>query len=94
MQRALKAYPDKRDPRREPAPRHAPEGGLGFVVQKPDDRLLHYDFRLELDGVLKSWAVSNGPSLDPAQKRLAVRVQGKAIQRGEDPASPRVTLSH
>ena len=68
MQRTLKAYTDNPDPRREPAPRHTAERGLGFVVQKPDDRLLHYDFRLELDGALKSSAVANGPSLDPAQK--------------------------
>lgn len=73
----LKEYNRKRDFARtkEPAGKRGRTRGNSFIVQKHDATRLHYDFRLELDGVLKSWAVTRGPSLDPADKRLAVRTE-------------------
>ncbi|HEX2334700.1 MAG TPA: DNA polymerase ligase N-terminal domain-containing protein, partial [Burkholderiales bacterium] len=72
----LRDYSAKRTfaatPEPAPAVAEARSGPLLFVIQQHSARRMHYDFRLECDGVLKSWAVPKGPSLDPAEKRLAV----------------------
>ncbi|HEY3739203.1 MAG TPA: DNA ligase D [Bryobacteraceae bacterium] len=83
---ALEEYKRKRDFEKtpEPAPGRVKGGSerLSYLIQKHDATRLHYDFRLELDGVLLSWAVTRGPSLDPADKRLAVRTEDHPLSYG------------
>src|ERR1700691_5237935 len=84
---ALSAYRAKRDFAKTAEPsgrtRAAPSARLRFVVQKHAARNMHYDLRLELDGVFKSWAVAKGPSADPADKRLAIEVEDHPLDYGD-----------
>ncbi|HVY12858.1 MAG TPA: DNA polymerase ligase N-terminal domain-containing protein, partial [Alphaproteobacteria bacterium] len=83
--RKLAKYRAKRDFTKTAEPsgnKAAKSAGHSYLIQKHAARRLHYDFRLELDGTLKSWAVTRGPSLNPEDKRLAVHVEDHPLAYG------------